>query len=82
MTILPTLLYNAGTWVNIIKETEKRLENLQLFFVRLVLGLQQETPKIALQSESGLLSMNIRVYQEKCMLVYTSIDWRTMLWQR
>ena len=70
MAILPTLLYNAGTWVNISKETEEVLENLQLFYVRLVLQVPQGTPKIALQSETGLLSMRLRVYREKCMLVH------------
>ena len=70
MAILPTLLYNAGTWVNISKETEEVLENLQLFFVRLVLQVPQGTPKIALRSETGLLSMRLRIYKEKCMLVH------------
>ena len=35
MTILPTLLYNAETWVGINKESMNKLEDIQLFFLRL-----------------------------------------------
>ena len=70
MAVLPSLMYNAGTWVEISKETEEVLENLQLFFMRLVLRVPQGTPKLALRSETGLMSMRLRVYREKCLLVH------------
>ena len=70
LAILPTLLYNSETWVEISKEAEEKLENLQLFFVRLILRVPQGTPKIALRSETGLLSMKLRIWKRKCMLVH------------
>ena len=70
LAILPTLLYNAATWVEIPKQAEEILENLQLFYVRLILRVPQGAPKIALRSETGLLSMKLRVYKMKCMLIF------------
>ena len=70
LAILPTLMYNSDTWVDIPKEAEEKLENLQLFYVRLVLRVPQGTPKIALRSETGLLSMRLRIWKKKCMLVH------------
>ena len=70
LAILPALLYNSETWVEISKEAEEKLENLQLFFVRLILRVPQGTPKIALRSETGLLSMKLRVWKRKCMMVH------------
>ena len=52
------------------KETEERLEELQLYYVRLILHLPVSTPKIPLRSETGLLSMKHRVEREKLMLVH------------
>ena len=42
MAILPSLLYNAETWIGIRKETENELEDLQLFFLRLALRVPAE----------------------------------------
>ena len=67
MAILPTLLYNAETWIGITKESEEKLENLQLFFLRLALKVPQGTPKLALRSETGVLSMKLRVWKRKLM---------------
>ena len=65
LAILPTLLYNCETWVGINKETEERVENLQLFYLRLALRVPQSTPKLALRSETGLMSMKLRIWREK-----------------
>ena len=70
LAIIPSLLYNASTWVEINSEAEELLENLQLFFVRLVLRVPQGTPKVALRSETGLLSMKLRIWKSKCMLLH------------
>ena len=70
LAILPTLLYNSETWVELPREAEECLENLQLFFVRLVLRVPQGTPKVALRSETGLMSIKLRIYKRKCMLVH------------
>ena len=70
LAILPTLLNNAGTWTEMDKVTEERLEELQLFFVRLILRVPMSTPKVALRSETGLMSMRDRVDKEKVMLIH------------
>jgi hypothetical protein len=46
MAILPTLVYNAETWIGITKESEEKLENLQLLFLRLALKVPQRTPQL------------------------------------
>ena len=70
MAILPTLLYNAETWVEISREAEERLKNIQLFYLRLVLRLPKGTPKPALLSETGLLGMKYRIWKKKVMLAH------------
>jgi hypothetical protein len=62
LAILPSLLYNSDTWVQMPKVAEEMLENIQLFFVRLVVRVPTGTPKIALRSETGLMSMKLRVH--------------------
>ena len=46
------------------------LESIQLFFFRLILRVPPGSPKIALRSETGLLSMRLRIWKAKCMLVH------------
>ena len=70
LAILPTLLYNSETWVHIPKVAEDKLEDLQLFFMRLILRVPQGTPKVALQSETGLISMKLRIWKRKCLLIH------------
>ena len=45
IAILPSLLYNCDTWVQIPKLAEEKL-----FFLMLVLRVHQGTPKIAFRS--------------------------------
>ena len=70
LAILPTLLYNAENWVGIDKKTEEKLENLQLFFLRLALRVPASTPKLALRSETGMRSMKARIWMKKLMFVH------------
>ena len=70
IAILQTLLYNAETWVEISKEAEDRLEMLQLFFLRLVLRVPKSTPKIPMKTETGMMSMRLRIWKKKLMFVH------------
>jgi hypothetical protein len=70
LAILPTLLYNAETWVGIQEDTITGLENLQLFFLRLVLRVPISTPKVALRSETGMLSMKMRIWKKKILFIH------------
>ena len=66
---IPTLLSGAGNWLNITRGAEQKLEALQNWFVRLVLRVGPGCPVPSLRWESGLLSMRMRVWVEKMMLV-------------
>ena len=70
LAILPTLLYNSETWVHIPKSAVEMLDDLQCLFMRMILRVPQGTPKVALQSETGLLSMKMRIWKRKCMLIH------------
>ena len=67
--VIPSLLYGAGTWVAISAATIKSLNNLQRWFLRLVLQVPQGTPTAALTWETGVLEMGLRVKIEKLLLV-------------
>ena len=61
----PSLLYNAGRWVDMSKEEEKRLDFLQIWFLRMLLRQGQGVPSGAILWEVAALSMGRRVWQEK-----------------
>jgi hypothetical protein len=67
---VPSLLHGAGTWVEMKAATENRLNNLQRWFIRLVLQVGPGAPKAALGFESGLMDMGLRIKLEKVMLVF------------
>ena len=69
LAIIPTLLYNAGTWTEIDDDTIEILEELQLFFLRMILQVPVSTPKASLRWETGLMSMRHRIEKEKIMLI-------------
>ena len=66
---IPSLLHGAGTWVQMSAKTEKKLNNLQFWFLRLVLQVGPGAPNAALLWDSGFLDMGLRVWREKIMLV-------------
>ena len=63
--VLPALLYNSDTWVEISTKTLETLEELQHYFVRSLLKIPASTPKPSLLSETGLLSMKHRIMAGK-----------------
>ena len=67
--VVPSLLSGAGNWVEMNHKTEKRLNNIQLDFTRLVLQVGKGAPLASLLWESGLLDMGLRVWREKLMLL-------------
>ena len=66
---IPSLLYGAGTWVNITAGAVARLNKLQNWFLRLLLQVGQGAPLTALAWESGCLDMGLRVAIEKIRMV-------------
>ena len=67
--ILPSLLQGAGTWTQISPATERKLNSLQQWFIRLVLRVGPGAPLASLGWETGMLDMKLRVWREKVMLV-------------
>ena len=63
-------MYNWDTWVQIPMGAEEMLESIQLFFVRSILRVLPGSPKIALRSEIGLLSMGQGIWKASCILVH------------
>ena len=58
-----------GTWVDISTATIKSLNNLQRWFLRLVLQVPQGTPIASLTWETGTMEMGLRVKMEKLLLL-------------
>jgi hypothetical protein len=65
---IPSLLYNAGSWLDMSKEAEKRLDALQIWFLRMLLRQGQGVPSGAILWEVAALSMGRRVWREKLCL--------------
>ena len=66
---VPSLLHGAGTWVDISKATEKKLNSIQLWFLRLVLRVGPGSPCAALLWDNQIIDMGIRVWVQKVLLV-------------
>ena len=66
---MPSLLHGAGTWTDISKATETKLNQTQNWFVRLVLKIGPGAPLPALSWDFAVLDMVLRIWIEKLMLV-------------
>ena len=67
--IVPSLIANCATWLDIKKETEDKLDSIQDLFGRVLLKMPQSTPRLAIRGALGLLGCRWRVYQEKVLLL-------------
>ena len=66
---IPSLLNGAGTWTEISKATEKKLNQIQYWGLRLFLQVGPGTPLVSLLWDSGALEMSLRIKVEKIMLI-------------
>ena len=66
---VPSMMHGAGTWVEMNKATEKRLNTLQCWFVRLILQVGQGSTVSGLLWDTALLDFGLRVWIQKVMLV-------------
>merc|ERR1712096_344320 len=55
--------------VEISPRTEKQLENLQYWYLRLILQVRPGAPKPSLLWDTGMLSIKLRIWVEKAMLI-------------
>ena len=67
--IIPSLLQGAGTWTQISPVTERKLNALQHWFIRLVLQLGPGAPIASLGWETGMMDMRLRIWKEKILMV-------------
>ena len=67
--IIPSLLNSCSTWVEISKKAENKLNDLQRWFLRLILQVPKSTPSASLTWETGMMDMKLRIWKEKLMLI-------------
>jgi hypothetical protein len=65
---IPSLLHGAGTWVSMSQKTEKNLNAIQHWFLRLAFQVGPGAPLASLLFETEMLDMGLRVWREKLML--------------
>ena len=67
--IVPSLLANCSTWVEINQKTEDELDALQDLFGRALLQVPQSTPRLSVRAALGLLGSRWRIWEAKILLV-------------
>ena len=65
IALVPSLLTNAETWVNISKNTIEKLEDLQIKMFRSMLGTPKSTPPSIILWDLGSVKMEYRVMEKK-----------------
>ena len=74
IAILPFLLNNCETWVDISRESIKMLDDLQQMFLRYMFGTPRTCPTPILLWESGSFMMEHRIAQKKLMFYHHLIN--------
>ena len=67
---IPSLLAGCGAWVEMSKATEKKLNHLQNWFLRLILRVGPGAPLESLLWDTAMLDMGLLVWREKLMLAH------------
>ena len=70
LSIIPFLLNNSETWVEIDKKTLDMLDNMQFMFLRYLFKTPRTCPKPALLWESGAMQMSHRIAIRKLMFLH------------
>ena len=70
MAGIPVLLNNAGSWTDINSSTMKKLNNLQLTFIRYLLKMPRSTPSPLLNWDVHLLTMENQILAKKLNLAH------------
>ena len=65
LSVVPSLLNNAETWVGMNTDTEDRLDNLQNCMFRTIFAVPKSTPKPILRWDLGHLSMKEKIHAKK-----------------
>ena len=67
--VVPSLLANCATWLDIKQQTVDRLDSIQDLFGRVLLQVPLSSPRLATRAALGLTGMRWRVWKEKILLV-------------
>ena len=67
--LIPSLLNGSGTWIGDCKMAVDLCDELQNFFWRVMLGVPESCPKIALRCETKMIGMKWRIWQHKILLL-------------
>ena len=67
--LIPSRLSGTGTWLGESKEAIDLCDKLQNFYWRVILKVPESCPKVALRSETNMLGMKWRVWEEKVFLL-------------
>ena len=67
---IPALMNNSQTWIEIDKETIKKLDELQYNFLRILLATPSSTPQAALAWDCGVLKMRFRIMKAKLSFLH------------
>ena len=70
MAVIPSVLNNADTWVDIDNASIKRLEDLQNCMFKNLLAVPHSVPSPSLRFELGSISMEQRIDQKKLNLIF------------
>jgi hypothetical protein len=66
---IPSLLSGAGTWTEITSAQEKKLNQIQCWYFKLVLQIGSGAPSASILWDFSVLDMSLRVMKEKVLLV-------------
>jgi hypothetical protein len=66
---VPSLLHGAGTWTGISKATEKKLDQIQCWYLKLALQVGQGAASASLLWDTASLDMSLRVSRENILFV-------------
>ena len=69
-TIVPMLLFNSETWVNITDKTLNELETIQKRFLRCILAVGPGCPIPSMYWETGTVLMKYRILQRKLIFLH------------
>ena len=67
--IIPSLLTNAGTWVDMSEKAVNILDTTQDTFARVLMALPFSAPRASLRAALGLLGGKWRVWEAKLLLL-------------
>ena len=66
---IPSLLSGAGTWTEITSAQEKKLNQIQCWYFKLVLQIGPGAPSASILWDFSVLDMSLRVMKEKVLMV-------------